>query len=104
YNCGASVVSSGGEIAGSNGTDARLDDEARAALDDLSAKFKIDEEEDGRLAKAAAERRKARVSNRKSVRYQWQPADESPDLLFILLTVSIVVLAAVAVALTVFWK
>ncbi len=104
YNCGASVVSSFGEIAGANGNDAAVDDKARSALDDLAAKFKIDEEEDGRLAKAAAERRKARVGNRKSTRYQWQPADESPDLLFILLTVAIVGLAALAVALTVFWK
>lgn len=100
YNCGASVVPSGGDIADSNG----VDDKARAALDDLASKFKIDEEEDGQLAKAAAERRKARVSNRKSVQYEWQAAGESPDLLLILLTVSIVALAAGAVALTVFWK
>ncbi len=102
YNCGQSVLPPVGEAVASNGE--VTEDMARAALDDLAAKFKIDEEEDGRLAKAAAERRKARVSNRKRVQYEWQPADESPNFVFILFTALIVVVAAFAVALMVFWK
>ena len=100
YNCGAGV----GEGLASNGAVAEKSDETKAALDDLAERFKIDEEEDDRLAKAAAERRKARVSNRKSIKYEWQPTDDSPNLLFIALTIVIAVVAALAVVLTAVWK
>lgn len=100
YNCGASV----GEVLASNGAAAEKSDETKAALDELAERFKIDGEEDDRLAKAAAERRKARVSNRKSLNYEWQPDDDSPNLLFIVLTVVIAVVAALAVVLTAVWK
>jgi len=104
YNCGESVVPSVEDVAYANGTSDGVDDRTRAALDDLAEKFKIDPEEDDRLAKAAAERRKARVSNRKTARYEWQPTDDSPNIVFLLLTAVIVGLAALVVALTVLWK
>ncbi len=100
YSCGASV----GEVLASNGAASEKSDETKAALDELAERFKIDGEEDDRLAKAAAERRKARVSNRKSLNYEWQPDDDSPNLLFIVLTVVIAVVAALAVVLTAVWK
>jgi len=100
YNCGSSV----GEVLASNDVAAENSDETKAALDDLAKRFKIDEEEDDRLAKAAAERRKARVSNRKSLKYEWQPTDDSPDFLFIGLTIVIAVVAGLAVILTAVWK
>jgi len=105
YNCGESVLTAfvEDESTGPNGS-SEPKDETKAALDDLADKFKIDEEEDDRLAKAAAERRKARVSNRKSARYEWQPTEDSPNLLFLLLTAAIFVLAVVAVVLTAIWK
>ena len=100
YNCGSSV----GEVLASNDVAAEKSAETKAALDELAARFKIDEEEDGRLAKAAAERRKARVSNRKSLKYEWQPTDEAPNFLFIVLTILISVVAGLAVFLTAVWK
>ena len=101
YSCGESVVASvvEHEPVVTNGSPEQTD-ETKAALDDLADKFKIDEEEDGRLAKAAAERRKARVSNRKGVRYEWQPADDSPNNLFLGLTALIFLIAVVAVVTT----
>lgn len=104
YNCGMSVVAITGDIPSTNGGDSEIDENTRAALDDLAEKFKIDEEEDDRLAKAAAERRKARVSNRKIVRYEWQPSEEGPNFLFLLLTGVIFVAATLAVVLTAIWK
>lgn len=104
YNCGASVLPSVEEVTLANGAADDVDDRTRAALDDLAEKFKIDPEEDDRLAKAAAERRQARVSNRKTARYEWQPTDDSPSLVFVVLTVVIVGFAALVVALTVLWK
>ena len=107
YACGErveppSVVDPADEIAG-NGTKEEADPDTQAALNDLAERFKIDEEEDGRLAKAAAERKKARVSNRKTVQYVWEP-DDSPNHLFLVLAVVIAIIAAVAVLLTVWWR
>lgn len=99
YNCGANIAESV-----SNGAATETGDETKAALNDLAERFKIDEEEDDRLAKAAAERRKARVSNRKSLKYEWQPTDDSPDFLFVVLTIVIVLIAGLAVLLTAVWK
>ncbi len=104
YNCGESVLPLVDDESATNAAATDVDDETKAALDDLADKFKIDEEADGRLAKAAAERRRKRVSNRKSVRYEWQPTEDSPNLLFLLLTGVIFVIAVVAVVLTAVWK
>lgn len=98
YNCGSSIDTR--DLSPANGVVSEVDENTRSALDDLAEKFKIDEEEDGRLAKAAAERRKARVSNRKSVKYTWQPSDDGPNILFLLLTAVIVVIAGIVVLLT----
>lgn len=74
YNCGAPVG-----LADQNGTASDEDpEEARkAAIAELEARFKIDEptpESEDKLAKAAEERKKARVERRKPKEYRWEPA------------------------------
>lgn len=78
--------------------------ETQAALDDLAEKFKIEPPDEDKLAKAAAERRKARVANRQPKQFRWEPADEGSYRLVVLLAVMIFVIAAAVVMLTVIWK
>ena len=109
YNCGSRVVNEDADKAASippdmNGVETTESDAAKqAALADLEKRFRIDEEEDDRLAKAAAERRKARVTNRKITQFVWQPRQDA-NLWFLILTVVIVSLSAIAVLLMAFWK
>ncbi len=92
------------EDAADNGA-AAVDDEKKAALDDLAARFKIDEAPtDDKLAQAADERRRARAIRRKPKQYVWEPGDDSSNGFILLLSVLIFVLAAAAVLLTVYWK
>ncbi len=84
---------------------AAVDDEKKAALDDLAAKFKIEEApSDDKLAQAAGERRKARAIRRKPKQYVWEPGDDSSNRIILLMAVLGFVLAGVAVLLTVYWK
>lgn len=102
YNCGSRVAD---DATVSNGSGSNVDAETQAALDDLAARFKIDETaDDDKLAKAAAERRKARVSQRKPKEFVWEPVDESSSRFVMLLAILITVIAAVVVFLTVVWK
>lgn len=107
YACGHKVEQSPmdgpEEKDGNNGGSENVSRDTKAALDDLSERFKTDGEEDDRLAKAAAERRKARVTNRKTVQYVWVPGEE-PNQLFLGLAVLIAIVAGIAVLLTVWWK
>lgn len=109
YNCGERVSQLGSadmptDPANGNPADNAVDPETRAALDDLAEKFRIDPDEDDRLAKAAEARRKARVRQRKTAQYTWEPIDESPNILLAVITTVIVFSAAAIVLLTVYWK
>jgi predicted amidophosphoribosyltransferase len=111
YNCGVPVAdvlppdsdtsAEDGSIAESDVADAKT----QAALDELAEKLKFDQEEDKKLAKAAAERRKARVSQRKrSKEFTWESSDESPGGLLLLITALIAIFAVIVVLFTVLWK
>jgi hypothetical protein len=110
YNCGGRVadlpepVSPADNVAGEpDGKE--TSDETRAALDDLAQKLKEDDAQGSdKLAAAAAERRKARIRPRKKKEIVWEPIDEAPDRLFILITLLICIIAAAIVFLTVYWK
>ncbi|MEO6654455.1 MAG: zinc ribbon domain-containing protein [Pyrinomonadaceae bacterium] len=106
YNCGNSVMTGPDvdptPIADSNGS--QVPAETQAALDELAKKFKIDEDADAKMAKAAAERRKARVSSRKSNEFVWEPRDEESGRLVFLLALLITVIAAAIVFIAVFWR
>ena len=106
YSCGNRLAAEGTEKTepvSKNGT-AALDDDARAALDDLEAKFKTDAAEDDKLAKAAAERKKARVRRQRPKEVVWEPRDDSSNLLVIVVATIITVAAAIIVLLTVVWR
>lgn len=115
YNCGVPVKAAGEEIEASSqpvrslpdeqlDAEPEMDPKAREALDDLAEKLKFDEEADKKLAKAAAERRRARVSQRKtSKEFAWQGEEGVPGLL-LLATAVIALFAIVIVLFTVFWK
>jgi uncharacterized membrane protein YvbJ len=111
YSCGARVtsdesVADAHTTADTNGTEkADMSDDTRNALDELAQKLDQDEAENAdRLAVAAAERKKARVTPRKKKEFVWEPVDEAPGLLFVLITLLIVFVVAGIVFLTVYWK
>jgi len=105
YNCGTSVSARAvKKTPESNGAVPAMDAETQAALDDLAARLKIDEEADSKLAKAAAERKTARVNQRRTNEYRWEPVDDSSARLSVLIAVLILVVTAGVVFVTVFWK
>lgn len=105
YNCGSPVAELPAEtISDSNGAVSEVDDETQAALDELAEKLKFDEEADNKLAKAAAERKKARSSQRRSNEFTWEPAVGSSGSLIILIAILVTALAVGIVFLTVLWR
>lgn len=100
YNCGSSVVAR--PVEDSNGS--RVDAETQAALNDLAEKFKIDEVTDDKMAKAAAERKKARIIPRKTKEFVWEPKDEASGRLVFMIALVITVIAMVIVFVAVFWR
>ena len=99
YNCGAVRTV---EMP-SNGSAA--DPETQAALDDLSAKFKIDEpSDDQKLAQAADQRRKARVVRRKQTQFVWEPADEMSATWILILALLVSAAVGLLVLITIFWR
>lgn len=100
YNCGSKLETAAPFEA--NGT-TTADDKTKAALDDLANKLSHTESEEDKLAQAAIERKKARVTHRKRLEYKWEPRDDSSasSLLF----AAFVALAALfVVVLLVVWK
>jgi hypothetical protein len=110
YSCGSRVADDGGggkskETGKANGTETEGVAETQAALDDLAERLKIDEtKDDGKLAKAAAERKRARVRDRKTAEFVWRPRDDGSNRIVMLFASLITLIAAVVVFLTVFWK
>ena len=106
YNCGSSVNADPdadlSSLADSIGS--QTDAETQAALADLAEKFKIDDDADDKMAKAAAERKRARVSPRKSKEFVWEPKDEASGRLVFLIALLITVIAAAIVFVAVFWR
>lgn len=112
--CGAEVregttfcYACGGKVAAEETNGAPdVDEKTQAALDDLADKLRGDDRADEgeeKLAKAAAERKKARVSQRKSREFVWEPRDEVPQGLLIA-TAAVFVLAVFVVVVLVVWK
>jgi uncharacterized Zn finger protein (UPF0148 family) len=87
-----------------NGSVTELNVESKAALDDLANKLKGDAEApENKFAKAAEERKKARVTQRKAREFVWEPRDDAP--IGLLIAVGIILIAAIVVILlTVVWK
>lgn len=109
YNCGVPIANRDEELAAEIEEvvfeQPPVDDKTKAALDDLAEKLKLDEEEDKKLAKAAAERRRARVSQRNTAKeFTWESGEDSPGALLLLATLLFAIFAGVVVLFTVFWK
>ncbi len=79
---------------------------AKAALDDLAKRIKIEPptDEEKKLALAAAERKKARNMPRKPRDITWEPIEDAPDRILLLISVLVTVIAGAVVVMTVFWK
>ncbi len=92
YNCGAQVAAP----------------EAAKPLVETPVGDKVEDKADDtptseeKLSRAAEQRRKARVSQRKSNEYTWEPTPDSPLVLIIAVLVAAVAFAIVFV--TVYWK
>lgn len=105
YACGGQVVPDE-VLQPTNGIAKPLDPKAKAALDDLAQKMKGEEPPpvpESKLAKAAEERKKARVTQRKDREFVWEPRGDMPIALWIAVAV-IVIAAALVVLVTVVWK
>jgi uncharacterized Zn finger protein (UPF0148 family) len=101
YKCGTRVSVPTEEVEPPEPVDeAGVDERARTALDDLAERLRKDEAEDKQLAKAASERRKARIAQRKPKEPTWEPDDGAPALMLLLVTAGILVVAALVVYFT----
>jgi cytochrome c-type biogenesis protein CcmH/NrfG len=65
--------------------------------------LKVDEGED-KLAKAAAERKMARIKRRLPAEYVWEPDSDASTRFVVLVALLIAVIAAATVYLTIFWR
>src|SRR5437899_5301337 len=93
YNCGNPIVQAETEPAAEvNGGDSDVDARTKAALDDMVERFRIDDPSDDKIAKAAAERKRARVSQRKPRGYVWEPRSEASSRLVLALAIVITLL------------
>lgn len=104
YACGGRVASD--EVPKTNGSLKVDDEKSRSALDELAEKLKIEDppaKPQGQFAKAAEQRNKARVAQRKTRDFVWEPQDDVP--LALLISVAVVAVGALLVVLvTVVWK
>lgn len=102
YNCGTPVAESEFDVETEFNGDGVVDDKTKSALDDLAGRLKLDEDEDKKLAKAAAERKKARVNQRKPKEFTWESSEDSSNGMLVVVALVIALLAGIMVFLTVF--
>ena len=103
YNCGKPYSDAARDL---NGLEtAALSEETQTALDDLAAKLRTEEADGGdKLAIAAAKRKKARVSSKRSAEVIWEPDNTSSGLFIFIVSLIIFLLVAAVVFFTVYWK
>lgn len=106
YNCGSPIADEdrAANTTGRNGRPSGATVEATAALGDLEKKLEKDTAAEDKLARAARERRKARVGHRKPRKVVWQPVGNSSQGLILLLAIAVTLISFVVVLLTVVWK
>lgn len=100
YNCGSKLdpVTSpemNGAVA--------VDEDSRAALDDLAEKLSHGSESERQLANAATERRKARVTHRKRNEFAWEPLEDS-SISALIFSALVAFMALIVVILLVVWR
>jgi hypothetical protein len=119
--------------AAENGAIRKNDGETQAALDDLANRFKLDDlpvdptppretpvstndedlaqrfnidegDEDDKLAKAAAERKIARIKRRLPAEYIWESATDTSGRFVVLFAFLIAIIAVATVYIMIFWR
>ncbi len=103
YNCGSPVDASGIAVAAGPQDVNRSDAETKAALDELAEKLSNIDESD-KLAKAAAERKQARVSRKKTKEFVWEENSNNSGTLIVLISLLIAAFTAFAVYFSIFWR
>jgi len=93
YNCGGKLATEPETLISPNGAGSKKPSAAKAEAKASDGK---------KLSRAAEERRKARVSQRTSNEYAWEPGGDFR--LTFLVAILIAVIVAAVVFLTVFWK
>ncbi len=80
--------------------------EAKAALNYLAERISIEPPaaDDEAIALAAARRKKARGAKKMTREYVWEPVEDPPGRLMLVIVALITLLAALAVVITVVWK
>ena len=101
YNCGSPVA--GSEIEPTEAAETDVTPEAKAALDELAEKLSSSDDS-GKLAKAAAERKQARVSRKKTKEIVWEEEGNSSGTLIVLISLLIAAFTALVVYFTIFWR
>ncbi|MEQ1603649.1 MAG: zinc ribbon domain-containing protein [Pyrinomonadaceae bacterium] len=107
YNCGSPLVEpepAPVEIVMPEIEETPVEDRSKAALDDLAERLRLDQDEDKKLAKAAAERKRARVSQRRSSQYTWESSDDSSGVLLLIGALVIAFFAGLVVFIAIFWR
>jgi hypothetical protein len=104
YNCGSRVAEPEPAAKAESGLVTKADTGTKVA--DLGEQIRIEPptEEEKKRAKAAAERKKARINSRKRPEVVWEPADDEPDRLLLLIAVLIAITAGVVVMITILWR
>jgi hypothetical protein len=106
YNCGKAVAPEmpPPPAPAANGSVKTASDETKAAMDDLTERLKTSEVTDqNKLAKAARERKHARVRARRN-EVVWEASETGVNRIFIVLTLAIALLTLLVVLLAVYWK
>ena len=103
YHCGNSFAEAA--IEPNSAEPPAVSDEAKMALDDLVAKFRIDDDESVDPVKlAAAERKKARVKPKRQREDAWEGTDGRSGSAFFVISFVIFLIVAAIVFVTVYWK
>ena len=102
YSCGAQIAQNTVPIQVVEKEPVREQVVKEPIVQELVTPIKSEESDDDKMAKAANERKKARVGLRKGKEYTWEPIDDSP--LAILAPLVVVLIALGVVFLMVFWK
>ena len=99
YNCGTRVVEDDGS---DNEAIPKPDGEDQAP--DLATQFNIEEPSEDKLAKAAEERRRARVERRKPKEYVWAPVEPVSGAILLMVSLLVAVLVGLLVIVFFWWK
>jgi len=105
YNCGKSVNVDTALPANGEPSDEAADDRAKAALDDLAAKLRLDETQaEDKLARAAEERKRSRVERRRSKEYRWEPIEGGSTIRLLLVAILVPAFVLFVVIAALWWR